>query len=90
MLLAKILRREIRRIPPLLRNAFVLRDVQQKPMPEVADRLGITVQAAKSRLSRAREELRRRLEPHISKQSNPRSANLADPDSKSLRKETLI
>jgi RNA polymerase sigma-70 factor (ECF subfamily) len=62
----RLLEREIRRIPPLLRHAFILRDVQQKPMVEVARRLGISVEAAKSRLSRAREELRGRLEPHLS------------------------
>ena len=62
--LATILKQEIRRIPPLLRNVFVLRDVDQLPMPEVAERLGISVAAAKSRLLRARAELRMRLEKH--------------------------
>ena len=62
--LAVILKQEIRRIPPLLRNVFVLRDVDQLPMPEVAERLGISVAAAKSRLLRARAELRMRLEKH--------------------------
>ena len=55
---------EIRRIPPLLRTVFVMRDVQQMPMPEVAERLGISVAAAKSRLLRARKELRARMEKH--------------------------
>jgi RNA polymerase sigma-70 factor (ECF subfamily) len=36
--------------------------MQELPMPEVADRLGISVAAAKSRLLRARQELRNRLE----------------------------
>jgi RNA polymerase sigma-70 factor (ECF subfamily) len=62
--LAGLLRKEIRRIPPLLRNVFMLRDVQELPMPEVAQRLGISVAAAKSRLLRARQELRQRLEKH--------------------------
>lgn len=62
---ARIFRSEIRRIPPLLRNVFVLRDVQQLPMQEVADRLGISVAAAKSRLLRARVELRQRMERHF-------------------------
>lgn len=61
---AKVLDREIHRIPPLLRNVFLLRDVQQMPMPNVAERLGISVAAAKSRLLRARIELRTRLEKH--------------------------
>jgi RNA polymerase sigma-70 factor (ECF subfamily) len=58
------LHNEIRRIPPLLRRVFMLRDVDQLPMPEVAEKLGITVAAAKSRLLRARAELKERLEKH--------------------------
>lgn len=61
---AQLLQQEIRRTPPLLRNVFLLRDVQQRPMPEVAERLGISVAAAKSRLLRARAELRRRMMRH--------------------------
>jgi len=63
--LAALLRREIRRIPPLLRNVFELRELDELPMPEVAERLGITVAAAKSRLLRARAELRGRLGRHF-------------------------
>lgn len=59
-----VLRAEIRRIPPVLRDVFVLRDVEEVPMPEVAGRLGISVAAAKSRLLRARAELRTRLQRH--------------------------
>lgn len=61
---ADVLQHEIRRIPPLLRNVFVMRDVQELPMQEVADSLGISVAAAKSRLLRARLELRNRLSKH--------------------------
>jgi RNA polymerase sigma-70 factor (ECF subfamily) len=61
---ARILQQEIRRTPPLLRSVFLLRDVQQRPMPEVALELGISVAAAKSRLLRARAELRRRMLRH--------------------------
>ncbi len=57
-----ILHREIRRLPPLLRNVLVMRDVQELGMNDVAERLGISIVAAKSRLLRARLELRRRLE----------------------------
>ncbi|MBC8167069.1 MAG: sigma-70 family RNA polymerase sigma factor [Bryobacteraceae bacterium] len=62
---AAVLENEIKRIPPLLRNVFLLRDVQQMPMPDVASKLGISVAAAKSRLLRARIELRQRLEKHM-------------------------
>lgn len=62
---AVVLQKEIHRIPPLLRNVFLLRDIQQLPMPEVAEQLGISVAAAKSRLLRARIELRHRMEKHL-------------------------
>jgi len=58
----ELVQREIRRIPPLLRRALELREVKQLPMPEVAGELGISVAATKSRLLRARHELRARLE----------------------------
>lgn len=61
---ARVLHEEIRRTPPLLRTVFLLRDVEQKPMPEVASSLGISVAAAKSRLLRARAELRSRMRRH--------------------------
>ncbi len=56
---------EIRRIPPLLREVFILRDVEELPMPDVASRLGISLAAAKSRLLRARLELRDRMQRHV-------------------------
>jgi RNA polymerase sigma-70 factor (ECF subfamily) len=59
-----VLQLEISRTPPLLRNVFLLRDVENKPMPEVAAKLGISVAAAKSRLLRARAELRSRMRRH--------------------------
>jgi RNA polymerase sigma-70 factor (ECF subfamily) len=62
--IAAALRREIDRIPPLLRHALVLREVQELPMPQVAGRLGISIAAAKSRLLRARRELRNRMEKY--------------------------
>jgi RNA polymerase sigma-70 factor (ECF subfamily) len=60
----EVLKQEIRRIPPLLRHVFLMREVEQRPMPEVAAELGISVAAAKSRLLRARGELRNRLRRH--------------------------
>ena len=60
-----MLRQEIGRIPPLLREVFVLRDVEEMPRPDVARRLGITLAAAKTRLLRARLELRPRILRHL-------------------------
>jgi RNA polymerase sigma-70 factor, ECF subfamily len=50
-----------RRLPPLLRNVLELSTLQDLPMEVVCDRLQITSAAARSRLVRARVELRRRL-----------------------------
>jgi RNA polymerase sigma-70 factor (ECF subfamily) len=63
--LSTILHREIRRLPPLLRGVLEMRDLHELPMEEVARRLGISIVAAKSRLMRARHELRRRVERHL-------------------------
>jgi RNA polymerase sigma-70 factor, ECF subfamily len=59
-----VLEQEVRRMPPLLRKVFELRDVDELSMSEVADELEISVPAAKSRLLRARQELRRKLDRH--------------------------
>jgi RNA polymerase sigma-70 factor (ECF subfamily) len=69
---ATLLRKEISRVPPLMRDVIMLRDVEGLPMPEVAGRLGLSVPAAKSRLMRARKEMRVRLRKHFG-QSGPRT-----------------
>ena len=56
------LQREICRIPSALRSALLLRDVQQLSYALVAEQLGITIPAAKSRIRRARAELKIRLQ----------------------------
>jgi RNA polymerase sigma-70 factor (ECF subfamily) len=61
---AGVLHYEIHRIPSLLRHVFDLSDVQQLAMSEVAKQLGISETAARSRLLRARRELRTRLSRH--------------------------
>jgi RNA polymerase sigma-70 factor (ECF subfamily) len=59
-----LLRREILRIPPLLRHVMMLRDLDQLGIADVALQLGVSVPAAKSRLMRARGELRSRITKH--------------------------
>jgi RNA polymerase sigma-70 factor (ECF subfamily) len=59
------LRREINRLPPLLRDVLILRDLEQLPIEEVAARLDLTEAATKSRLGRARTMLRERMERHM-------------------------
>ena len=63
----RVVIREIGRIPPLLRRPLVLREINELPMPEVAERLGISLAAAKSRLLQGRRELRSRLEKHCAR-----------------------
>ncbi len=58
----EILRREIGRLPPIFRAILVLRDLNELSIAEAAAQLGISMVAAKSRLLRARLELRQRLE----------------------------
>src|SRR5215471_4554705 len=65
-----LLRREVSRIPPLLRNVMLLRDLDQMPMPDVAVQLGLSLPAAKSRLMRARTELRSRVSKHCGRKGS--------------------
>lgn len=54
--------REIDNLPPLYRDALVLRNVEEMSYEQIADVLGCKLGTIKSRIARAREELRRRLE----------------------------
>lgn len=63
------LRREVRLLPPILRDVLVLRDIEELPTDAVAARLGISEPAAKSRLARARQLLRQRMERHLGRTS---------------------
>ncbi len=60
-----LVRKEVALLPPLLRDTLMLRDFDQLPIEAVALRLQVSIPAAKSRLLRARAELRRRLERHL-------------------------
>lgn len=48
-------------LPPIFRNVFVLRDIEELSTEEAAQVLGISVPAVKSRLLRARLQLREKL-----------------------------
>jgi RNA polymerase sigma-70 factor (ECF subfamily) len=54
----QILADALARLEPNHREVILLRDVEGLTAPEAAERLGLTVQALKSRLHRAREQLR--------------------------------
>jgi RNA polymerase sigma-70 factor (ECF subfamily) len=50
-------------LEPMYREVLMLRDVEGLTAPEVAEVLGVTTQAVKSRLHRARLSVRERIEP---------------------------
>jgi len=56
----------IQKLPPDYRVVFTLRDIEGKSTQETAAVVGITEEATKSRLRRARAFLRRELDPYMS------------------------
>jgi RNA polymerase sigma-70 factor (ECF subfamily) len=67
--LREILDRAIQSLSPIFRTVFVLRDIEQLSTQETADALEISVPAVKSRLLRARLQLRDKLSKHFRKGS---------------------
>ncbi len=63
--LRDILRKTIQGLPPSFRTVFVLRDVEGLSTEETADALGLSIPAVKSRLLRARLQLRERLSKYF-------------------------
>jgi RNA polymerase sigma-70 factor, ECF subfamily len=62
---SQLIERAIAGLPATYRDPFVLSDVEQFSNPEVADLLGLSVAAVKSRLHRARLRLRDALAPYF-------------------------
>jgi RNA polymerase sigma-70 factor (ECF subfamily) len=58
----EIMSRAVKRLPPEYRSVLEQCHAQERSLRETADRLGITIASAKSRLFRARRTLRSRLE----------------------------
>jgi RNA polymerase sigma-70 factor (ECF subfamily) len=65
--LAEILRKTIAGLPPGFRTVFTLRDIENLSTEETAEALGLSVPAVKSRLLRARLQLRERLSRYFGK-----------------------
>src|SRR5690349_25117293 len=65
--LGDILRRTIQGLPTSFRTVFVLRDVEGLSTEETAEMLNLSVPAVKSRLLRARLQLRERLNRYFQK-----------------------
>jgi RNA polymerase sigma-70 factor (ECF subfamily) len=61
---SRVLSKEIRGIPPLLREVLIMRDLGELGVRDIAAQLGVGIPCAKSRLMRARVELKQRLKKH--------------------------
>jgi RNA polymerase sigma-70 factor (ECF subfamily) len=59
--LADILEEAIQSLKPAYRTVFVLRDIEELSIEETAEALGLSISAVKSRLLRARLQLREKL-----------------------------
>ena len=57
----ELLRQAMREVPPMLREAVLLRDMQELAYDEIARRLVLPVGTVKSRISRGRRELARQI-----------------------------
>lgn len=75
----RVLDRAIRSLEPMYREVLVLRDVEGLAAPEVAEVLGISVEAVKSRLHRARVAVRAQVAPLLGLgETEPKSAECPD------------
>ena len=70
--LGGILEKTIKGLPPGFKVVFELRDVQGLSTEDTAEALGLSVPAVKSRLLRARLQLRERLSRYFKKKSGPK------------------
>jgi RNA polymerase sigma-70 factor (ECF subfamily) len=76
--LGEALERAIGALEPMYREVLLLRDVEGLSAPEVAQVLGVGVDAVKSRLHRARVAVRDRLSPLLAPGAGPRSEACPD------------
>ncbi len=58
----------INRLPETHRRVLLLRDIEERDTAETAELLGLSISAVKTRLHRARQALRRLLEPLLTEQ----------------------
>jgi RNA polymerase sigma-70 factor (ECF subfamily) len=61
----QVIEEAIAQLPEMYRDIFVLADVESLPNAEIADLLGLSVSAVKSRLHRARLMMRKALAPYF-------------------------
>jgi len=77
--LDEILSEGLDRLPDELREVFVMRDIEGLSNSDVAERLHLTVPAVKSRLHRARLQLRDRLNRYFQDRMRPRDRTVGQP-----------
>jgi RNA polymerase sigma-70 factor, ECF subfamily len=65
---AAMVRKVTAALPAHYRALIVLREIEERPMDEVAQILGCSVASARTRLTRARKLLRERLEPYLAEE----------------------
>jgi RNA polymerase sigma-70 factor (ECF subfamily) len=76
--MSRILEQALDALPEEYREVILLRDVESLTAPEAAESLGITVEALKSRLHRARQALRQALRPVLEPKPVPTPASCPD------------
>lgn len=76
--LAQALSRALESLPEDYREVIVLRDVEDMTAPEASEALGISVEALKSRLHRARNALRQALRPILEPAPPPEATGCPD------------
>lgn len=76
-------------LEPIYREALMLRDVEGLTTPEVADVLGLTIPAVKSRLHRARASVRERIAPLLGIPTDLPKAPGTCPDALALFEQCL-
>jgi RNA polymerase sigma-70 factor, ECF subfamily len=74
--LGEILNTAIQSLEPPYRSVFVLRDIEDLSTEETADALGLSIPAVKSRLLRARLQLREKLTRHFKRRGDDAFAYL--------------
>lgn len=84
-----MVQRCIARLPDAYRVVLVLRDIEDRDTGEVADLLGVTPNAVKIRLHRARQALRTLLERERVVESSSRTAPGASAERRVLQRETV-
>ncbi len=67
--LRELVLEKIHQLPDAYRNVLLLRDIEELDTQETAEIVGISPNAVKTRLHRARQALRGLLEPHVGKPS---------------------